>query len=60
MLPDIANRQPPGTRDFTFARFHGARHAAEQGGFSAAVGDEPDPVAGIDQEAVNDRVAVPR
>jgi hypothetical protein len=43
-----------------FARFHGARHAAEQGGFSAAVGDEPDPVAGIDQEVVNDRVAVPR
>jgi hypothetical protein len=42
------------------SRFHGACHAAEQGGFSAAVGDEPDPVAGIDQEVVNDRVAVPR
>jgi hypothetical protein len=58
MLPDIANRQPPGPRDFAFALPW--RHAAEQGGFSAAVGDEPYPVAGIDQEVVNDRVAVPR
>jgi hypothetical protein len=60
MLPDIANRQLVGPRDFAFARLHGACHAAEQDGFSAAVGDEPDPVAGIDKEVVNDRVAVPR
>jgi hypothetical protein len=41
------------------SRFDGACHAPEQGGFSAAAGDEPDPVAGIDV-VVNDRVAVPR
>jgi hypothetical protein len=60
LLPDIANRQASGPREFASARFHGACHAAEQGGFSAAVGDEPDPVAGVDQDVVCKRVAVPR
>ena len=51
VLLDIADRQPSGSRDFAFARFHGACHATQQGGFSAAVGgDKPDPVAGIDDE----------
>ena len=51
ILLDIADRQPARSGDLAFARFHGACHAAQQGGFAAAVGgDEPDPVAGIDDE----------
>ena len=51
ILLDIAHRQPPGSGDLAFARFHSACHAAQQGGFSATVGgDKPDPVAGIDDK----------
>ena len=53
ILLDIAHRhrQPSGSGDLTFARFHRACDAAQQGGFSATVGgDKPDPVAGIDDE----------
>ena len=58
VLLDIANRQPTGSRDFAFARFHLACHATQQGGFSATVGgDKPDPVAGIDDEVQTGKTA---